>query len=45
MLIRIKCRWLLPFVGHTGIAYSSGIIRDFAGPYTVTVGDTIERND
>jgi len=23
--------WLLPFVGHMGIATSQGIIRDFAG--------------
>ncbi|XP_063242972.1 transmembrane protein 222 isoform X2 [Bacillus rossius redtenbacheri] len=28
--------WLLPFVGHMGIAMSTGIIRDFAGPYVVT---------
>lgn len=28
--------WFFPFIGHTGICYSNGIIRDFAGPYTVT---------
>ncbi|CAG9811720.1 unnamed protein product [Chironomus riparius] len=28
--------WLLPFVGHMGIATSQGIIRDFAGPYFVS---------
>ncbi|XP_064459811.1 transmembrane protein 222-like [Ornithodoros turicata] len=28
--------WFLPFVGHMGIATSSGIIRDFAGPYFVS---------
>ena len=31
--------WFLPFIGHTGIAMSDGIIHDFAGPYTVTVDD------
>jgi len=30
-------RWLLPFVGHLGIADRSGVIHDFAGPYLVTV--------
>lgn len=28
--------WLLPFIGHMGIALSNGVIRDFAGPYCVT---------
>lgn len=28
-------RWLLPFIGHMGIANSDGIIYDFAGPYTI----------
>ena len=32
-------RWLFPFVGHMGIALSSGIIRDFAGPYYVSEDD------
>lgn len=27
--------WILPFVGHTGIADSDGVIWDFAGPYTI----------
>ncbi|XP_026482326.1 transmembrane protein 222-like [Ctenocephalides felis] len=27
--------WLLPFIGHMGIANSDGIIYDFAGPYTI----------
>jgi len=29
--------WLLPFVGHMGVATSRGIINDFAGPYTISV--------
>jgi len=28
--------WLFPFIGHTGICMSSGVIRDFAGPYYVS---------
>lgn len=28
--------WLFPFIGHMGICTSSGIIRDFAGPYYVS---------
>lgn len=28
--------WIFPFIGHMGIGLSSGIIRDFAGPYTVS---------
>lgn len=28
--------WFFPFIGHMGIATSSGIIRDFAGPYYVS---------
>ena len=28
--------WLFPFIGHMGIAMSSGVIRDFAGPYYVS---------
>jgi len=27
--------WLLPFIGHTGICDSEGVIWDFAGPYTI----------
>lgn len=29
--------WLFPFVGHMGIARTDGVIRDFAGPYYVSV--------
>ncbi|XP_076062813.1 transmembrane protein 222 [Oratosquilla oratoria] len=28
--------WLVPIIGHMGIATSSGVIRDFAGPYFVS---------
>jgi len=28
--------WFFPFIGHMGIAMSSGVIRDFAGPYFVS---------
>nr|CAG4642888.1 EOG090X0GY7 [Evadne anonyx] len=28
--------WMLPFIGHMGIATSSGAIRDFAGSYFVS---------
>jgi hypothetical protein len=31
--------WLLPFIGHTGIAMSDGVIYDFAGPYTISIDD------
>ena len=31
--------WLLPFIGHTGICDSRGIIYDFSGPYSITVDD------
>lgn len=31
--------WLLPFLGHMGIAYSTGVIRDFAGSYYVSEDD------
>nr|CAD7266136.1 unnamed protein product [Timema shepardi] len=35
-LLCISCfRWILPFIGHMGIATSNGVIRDFAGPYVV----------
>jgi len=27
--------WILPFVGHLGIATSEGMIHDFVGPYTI----------
>lgn len=28
--------WICPILGHMGIAMSSGVIRDFAGPYFVS---------
>ncbi|KAL5015040.1 hypothetical protein ScPMuIL_009310 [Solemya velum] len=28
--------WLIPFIGHMGIGTTSGVIRDFAGPYYVS---------
>ena len=31
--------WVLPFVGHLGVADSRGVIYDFAGPYYVGKGD------
>ncbi|XP_055334977.1 transmembrane protein 222-like [Paramacrobiotus metropolitanus] len=31
--------WLFPFIGHMGIATSTGVIRDFAGPYFVSEDD------
>ncbi|KNC87089.1 hypothetical protein SARC_00765 [Sphaeroforma arctica JP610] len=31
--------WFLPFVGHTGIASSTGVIRDFAGSFMVNEDD------
>ncbi|CAG9320856.1 unnamed protein product [Blepharisma stoltei] len=30
---------LIPFIGHTGICSSEGVIHDFSGPYTVSVDD------
>ena len=30
---------LIPFIGHTGIGDSRGVLHDFAGPYTVTIDD------
>jgi hypothetical protein len=30
--------WVLPFIGHMGIADSRGVIHDFAGSYYVGVG-------
>lgn len=29
--------WIFPFIGHMGIARTDGVIRDFAGPYYVSV--------
>ncbi|XP_032688328.1 transmembrane protein 222 [Odontomachus brunneus] len=31
--------YILPFIGHMGIATSTGVIRDFAGPYYVSEDD------
>ena len=31
--------WILPFIGHTGIGMSDGIIHDFAGPYTIGIDE------
>lgn len=28
--------WLFPFIGHMGICYTTGVIRDFAGSYFVS---------
>lgn len=36
---KLFLRWLFPFIGHMGICTSTGIIRDFAGPYFVSVSD------
>ena len=30
--------WILPFIGHTGICDSRGVIHDFAGPYSIGIG-------
>ncbi|OMJ64978.1 hypothetical protein SteCoe_40361 [Stentor coeruleus] len=30
---------LFPFIGHTGICTSEGIIHDFSGSYNVTIDD------
>ena len=30
---------LFPFIGHTGICTSEGIIHDFVGPYTISTDD------
>ncbi|GLD58016.1 transmembrane protein 222-like protein [Lates japonicus] len=34
--------WLLPFIGHMGICTSTGVIRDFAGPYFVSVNKPLD---
>ncbi|XP_052082560.1 transmembrane protein 222-like [Mytilus californianus] len=31
--------WLFPIIGHMGICTSTGVIRDFAGPYYVSEDD------
>ena len=30
---------ILPFIGHTGICDSEGVIHDFSGPYSITIDD------
>ncbi|PXF41817.1 hypothetical protein BWQ96_08465 [Gracilariopsis chorda] len=30
--------WIVPFIGHMGIADSCGVVHDFSGPYQVTIG-------
>ncbi|KAM9039110.1 transmembrane protein 222 isoform 2-T2 [Sarcophilus harrisii] len=34
--LRKGMRWVFPIIGHMGICTSTGIIRDFAGPYYVS---------
>uniref|UniRef100_A0A1X7T0A1 Transmembrane protein 222 n=1 Tax=Amphimedon queenslandica TaxID=400682 RepID=A0A1X7T0A1_AMPQE len=34
--------WFFPFIGHMGICTSAGIIRDFAGPYYVSVSFLVD---
>uniref|UniRef100_A0A3P9D6L1 Transmembrane protein 222 n=1 Tax=Maylandia zebra TaxID=106582 RepID=A0A3P9D6L1_9CICH len=36
--------WLFPFIGHMGICTSTGVIRDFAGPYFVSVRETSNKD-
>jgi len=36
-VVDIVYRWLIPFIGHMGICTMQGVIRDFAGPYFVSV--------
>jgi len=31
--------WLIPFIGHLGIADSEGRVHDFNGPFSIGVGD------
>ena len=31
--------WLFPFIGHTGIGDSQGVLYDFAGPYSIGKGN------
>lgn len=35
--VAVPCRWFFPIIGHMGICTSTGVIRDFAGPYFVSV--------
>ena len=36
-LFLLHISWILPFIGHVGIATANGVIYDFAGPYFVSV--------
>ena len=36
-LILFVYSWFFPIIGHMGICTSAGVIRDFAGPYFVSV--------
>ena len=31
--------WVVPFIGHTGIGTSDGVIHDFAGPYFIGIDE------
>jgi transmembrane protein 222 len=31
--------WFFPFIGHTGICTSEGIIHDFSGDFSITIND------
>ena len=33
--------WFIPIIGHMGICTSAGVIRDFAGPYYVSVSKLV----
>lgn len=35
-ILLIVLRYIMPFIGHMGIATSVGVIRDFAGPFHVS---------
>lgn len=37
--------WIFPFIGHMGIATSSGIIRDFAGSNLVAEDNMVNKNN
>lgn len=36
--------WMFPFIGHMGIATSSGVIRDFAGSNLVAEDNMVNNN-
>ena len=39
--VYLTFRWFVPFIGHMGICTSAGVIRDFAGPYYVSVSSVV----